>query len=57
VLLECRFHARAPGGVTAHDDSARREKAFQAGAANFFRKPFDAKAFLAAGQRVHRNAI
>jgi FixJ family two-component response regulator len=36
--------------VTAHDDTAHREKAFQAGAMSFFPKPFDAKAFLAAVQ-------
>ena len=36
--------------VTAHDDRGHREKAFQAGAVNFFRKPFDAMAFLAAIQ-------
>ena len=34
--------------VTAHDDKAHRKKAIDAGAANFFRKPFDAKAFVAA---------
>jgi FixJ family two-component response regulator len=36
--------------VTAHDDRAQREKAFEAGAVNFFRKPFDANVFLAAIQ-------
>ena len=34
--------------VTAHDDRAHRNKAMEAGAANFFRKPFDANAFVAA---------
>jgi FixJ family two-component response regulator len=36
--------------VTAHVDRAHREKAFEAGAVNFFRKPFEANAFLAAIQ-------
>jgi FixJ family two-component response regulator len=36
--------------VTAHDDRVHREKAIAAGAVNFFRKPFDAKAFVAAIQ-------
>jgi CheY-like chemotaxis protein len=40
--------------VSAHDHSAQREKAIEAGAANFFRKPFDATAFLAAIQAALR---
>ncbi len=36
--------------VTAHDDRAHQEKAIEAGAVNFFRKPFDAQAFVAAIQ-------
>jgi FixJ family two-component response regulator len=34
--------------VTAHDDRAHRNKAMEAGAVNFFRKPFDANVFVAA---------
>lgn len=34
--------------VTAHDDKAHRQKAIDAGAVNFFHKPFDARAFVAA---------
>ena len=34
--------------ITAHDDRAHRTKAMEAGAANFFRKPFDANTFIAA---------
>jgi FixJ family two-component response regulator len=36
--------------VTAHDDRPRREKAIDSGAVNFFCKPFDANAFIAAIQ-------
>lgn len=36
--------------VTAHDDESYRMTAMNAGAANFFRKPFDARAFVAAIQ-------
>lgn len=36
--------------VTAHDDKGYRERAITAGAANFFRKPFGAQAFIAAIQ-------
>jgi DNA-binding response OmpR family regulator len=36
--------------VTAHDDRSHRNKAMEAGAASFFRKPFDANAFVAAIQ-------
>jgi response regulator RpfG family c-di-GMP phosphodiesterase len=41
--------------VTAHDDRARRLKAMEAGAANFFRKPFGADAFIAAVQAALRS--
>ena len=34
--------------VTAHDDRAHRNEAMEAGAVNFFRKPFDANVFVAA---------
>ena len=34
--------------VTAHDGKGYRERAITAGAANFFCKPFDAQAFIAA---------
>src|ERR1700680_761468 len=34
--------------VTAHDDRIHRLKAMEAGAVNFFRKPFDANVFVAA---------
>jgi FixJ family two-component response regulator len=33
--------------VSAHDDKMNRKKAFEAGAKEFFHKPFDANAFLA----------
>ena len=36
--------------VTAHDDRSHRKIAMDAGAANFFRKPFEANAFVAAVQ-------
>ena len=36
--------------VTAHDDRAHRNEAMEAGAVNFFRKPFDANVFVAAIQ-------
>jgi FixJ family two-component response regulator len=36
--------------VTAHDDSANRQIAIQAGAAHFFRKPFEASALVSAVQ-------
>lgn len=38
--------------VTAHDDRVHRKKAIEAGAVNFFRKPFDANAFVAAVQEA-----
>jgi FixJ family two-component response regulator len=41
--------------VTAHDDRTHRLKAMEAGAVNFFRKPFDADAFLATIQAALRN--
>jgi FixJ family two-component response regulator len=37
--------------VTAHDDAANRRRAIEAGAVDFFRKPFNAIAFLASVQR------
>jgi FixJ family two-component response regulator len=36
--------------VTANEEGTQRQRAIEAGAVNFFRKPFDAKAFLAAIQ-------
>src|SRR3984893_11844758 len=36
--------------VTAHDDRTHRKKAIDAGAVDFFRKPFDANAFIGAIQ-------
>jgi CheY-like chemotaxis protein len=41
--------------VTAHDDKSYRMRAMGAGAANFFHKPFEAKAFVAAIQVVLRS--
>jgi FixJ family two-component response regulator len=38
--------------ISAHDERANRHKAMGAGAVNFFRKPFDVKAFLAAIESV-----
>lgn len=40
--------------VTAHDDMAYRATAMDAGAATFFRKPFEADAFVAAVQAALR---
>jgi FixJ family two-component response regulator len=41
--------------VTAHDDNSSRTTAIGAGAANFFYKPFEANAFVAAIQAALRN--
>jgi FixJ family two-component response regulator len=41
--------------VTAHDDSAYRTTAMDAGAVNFFHKPFEANAFVAAIQAALRS--
>jgi FixJ family two-component response regulator len=41
--------------VTAHDDGSRRKMAMDAGAANFFRKPFEGNAFVAAVQAALRS--
>jgi FixJ family two-component response regulator len=41
--------------VTAHDDRTHRLKAMEAGAVNFFRKPFDADAFVATIQAALRS--
>jgi two-component system response regulator FixJ len=41
--------------VTAHDDGSYRRTAMDAGAANFFRKPFEANAFVAAVQAALRS--
>src|ERR1700730_14067034 len=40
--------------VTAHDDRSHRRTAMDAGAADFFRKPFEANAFVAAIQAALR---
>ena len=40
--------------ISAHDDGTSRRKAMEAGAVDFFRKPFDAKALLAAIEASHR---
>ncbi len=42
--------------VTAHDDKSYRTTAMDAGAVNFFRKPFEANAFVAAVQAALRNS-
>ena len=41
--------------VTAHDDKSHRTAAMDAGAANFFHKPFEANAFVAAIQAALRS--
>jgi FixJ family two-component response regulator len=41
--------------VTAHDDRSHRRTAMEAGAANFFRKPFEGTAFVTAVQDAVRN--
>jgi FixJ family two-component response regulator len=41
--------------VTAHDDRSHRRTAMEAGAANFFRKPFEATAFVTAVQDAVRS--
>jgi FixJ family two-component response regulator len=41
--------------VTAHDDRSHRRTAMAAGAADFFRKPFEANAFVAAIQAALRS--
>jgi FixJ family two-component response regulator len=41
--------------VTAHDDRSHRRTAMDAGAADFFRKPFEANAFVAAIQAALRS--
>jgi FixJ family two-component response regulator len=41
--------------VTAHDDRSRRTTAMDAGAANFFQKPFEANAFVAAIEAALRS--
>jgi FixJ family two-component response regulator len=41
--------------VTAHDDKAHRTAAMDAGAANFFHKPFEANAFVTAIQMALRS--
>jgi len=38
--------------ITANEEGTHRQRAIEAGAVNFFCKPFDAKAFLAAIQSV-----
>jgi len=38
--------------ITANEEGTHRQRAIEAGAVDFFRKPFDAKAFLAAIQSV-----
>jgi FixJ family two-component response regulator len=40
--------------VTAHDDKANRRKAIEAGAVEFFRKPFDANTLVGAIQMALR---
>jgi FixJ family two-component response regulator len=40
--------------ITATEERAHRQRAIEAGAVNFFRKPFDATAFLAAIRSVLR---
>jgi FixJ family two-component response regulator len=40
--------------VTAHDDATKRRAAIEAGAVDFFRKPFDANAFVAAVEAALR---
>jgi FixJ family two-component response regulator len=42
--------------VTAHDDKSYRTTAMDAGAVNFFHKPFEANAFVAAVQAALRNS-
>ena len=42
--------------VTAHDDKSYRATAMDAGAVNFFHKPFEADAFVAAVQAAVRNS-
>jgi FixJ family two-component response regulator len=42
--------------VTAHDDKSHRTTAMEAGAANFFHKPFEANAFVAAIQAALRSS-
>ena len=41
--------------VTAHDDRSHRRIAMDGGAANFFRKPFEGNAFVAAVQAALRS--
>ena len=56
--LELQRRLKEPGSripmifISAHDERANRHKAMGAGAVNFFRKPFDVKAFLAAIELV-----
>ena len=40
--------------ITANEEGTHRQRAIEAGAINFFRKPFDAQAFLAAIQSALR---
>lgn len=42
--------------VTAHDDKSYRTTAMDAGAVNFFHKPFEANAFVSAVQAALRNS-
>jgi FixJ family two-component response regulator len=41
--------------ITAHDDKSQRMTAMDAGAANFFHKPFEANAFVAAIEAALRS--
>jgi FixJ family two-component response regulator len=41
--------------ITAHDDNSQRKTAMDAGAANFFHKPFEANAFVAAIEAALRS--